>query len=109
MKLIDRNAVLNRYQEICMGVACMDCPFKKEDGCAVEKLILDSAVVDAEPVKHGRWIKDGEASALYKCSICGTLCSLVGYANCIPIEQMNKTMKYCNSCGAKMDGKGEES
>lgn len=49
MDLIDRNAVLNRYQEICNGTACMDCPFNK-DGCALEKLILESAVVDAEPV-----------------------------------------------------------
>lgn len=49
MRLIDAESVLNRYQEMCKGIACMDCPFNK-DGCAFEKLILESAVVDAEPV-----------------------------------------------------------
>ncbi len=70
---------------------------------SIARYISIQPTIDAEPVKHGKWVKDGEASALYKCSKCGTLCSLVGYANCIPIEQMNKTMKYCNNCGAKMD------
>lgn len=49
MRLIDAEIVLNRYQEICNGTACMDCPFNNE-GCAFEKLILESALVDAEPV-----------------------------------------------------------
>ena len=56
-------------------------------------------IVDAEPIKHGRWIND---KGLYKCSICNNF-TITGWANCIPIEQMNKTMKYCNNCGAKMD------
>lgn len=51
MKLIDKSAILYRYQNICNGIACLGCPFYK-DGCALEKLILDSAVVDAEPVVH---------------------------------------------------------
>lgn len=83
-----------------------DCPNGFSDTYDKARIIDEinyQPTLDVEPVKHGKWIKDGEASALYKCSKCGTLCSLVGYANCIPIEQMNKTMKYCNSCGAKMD------
>lgn len=103
MDLIDRNAVLNRYQEICKGVACMDCPFYK-DGCAVEKLILDSAVVEAEPVIHGRWIwvedvplEDGETEydreAWYQCSEC----------DAYDLRLKDCHSDYCWSCGAKMD------
>jgi hypothetical protein len=47
--------------------------------------------------KHGRWIKD---NGLYKCSVCNNF-TITGWD--IPIEQMNKTMKYGNNCGAKMD------
>ena len=52
-----------------------------------------------EPIKYGHWIHD---NGLYKCSVCNNF-TITGWANCIPIEQMNKTMKYCNNCGARMD------
>lgn len=105
MRLIDAEIVLNKYQEICNGVACMDCPFNK-DGCAFEKLILESAVVDAEPIRHGKWEHGREISRGYigdacigvqyedwKCSNCGIVC-----------EQSDKPKyKYCPSCGCKMD------
>ena len=55
---------------------------------------------DIRIVKHGRWIND---KGLYKCSVCNNF-TITGWANCIPIEHMNKTMKYCNNCGARMDG-----
>ena len=56
-----------------------------------------------DPVEHGKWIKDGEAYALYKCSVCNDLCTVAGYANCIPVEQMYKVFKFCPHCGARMD------
>ena len=62
--------------------------------------------VDAVPVKHGRWIKKrywsegvgmGERYGYYySCSKCGNLvCG--GYDEC--------GKKYCDECGARMDGK----
>lgn len=59
--------------------------------------IITIPAVDAEPIKHGRWIND---KGLYKCSVCNNF-TITGWD--IPIEQMNKTMKYCNNCGARMD------
>ena len=61
--------------------------------------------VNAVPVRHGKWIND---KGLYKCSVCNEF-SIAGWANCIPIEQMNKTMKYCPNCGARMDAKDDKS
>ena len=96
MKLIDRNALINRYQEICNGIACMDCPFNK-DGCAFEKLILESAVVDAEPIRHGRWING-------KCSECG--CDKVitkVYRDDEVAWTATYKDNYCPNCGSRMD------
>ena len=62
--------------------------------------------INAQPTiepKRGKWIKDGDAYALYKCSVCNDFCPAVGYADCIPEERMYKTMKYCPNCGAKME------
>lgn len=109
MDLIDRSAILNKYQEICMGIACIDCPFKKEDGgaveCAVEKLILDSSVVDAEPVKHGHWIMlhkthnvDEDNDYDWRCSGC----------NHVDCHNINVEVPYCWHCGAKMDEEEDE-
>lgn len=51
-----------------------------------------------DPVKHGHWIND---KGLYKCSVCNELwCHW--WANTVPIERMNKMMRYCPLCGAKM-------
>lgn len=86
MDLIDRNAVLNRYQEICNGIACMDCPFYK-DGCALEKLILD-----VKPISRGKWIYKEccEGIGYFVCSECG-------HANWLKEDQ------YCSYCGTRMD------
>jgi len=62
--------------------------------------------IDAVPVRHGRWIKKrywsegvgmGERYGYYySCSKCGNLvCG--GYDEC--------GKKYCDECGARMDGK----
>ena len=57
-------------------------------------------VVEAEPVRHGRWEKGGYAcgETEWKCSVCGetewrTSCS---------------RMKFCMFCGAKMDAGQED-
>ena len=73
---------------------CVDGP------CPNEEPILEDETPD---VKHGRWIND---NGLYKCSVCNTF-TITGWANCILIDQMNKTMRYCNNCGAKMDIESE--
>ena len=59
--------------------------------------VKTAPTIEAKPLKHGRWIND---KGLYKCSVCNNFI-ITGWD--IPIEQMNKTMKYCNNCGAKMD------
>ena len=78
---------------------------KRHDGKRL--LLIDVApTIDAVPVRHGRWIKKrywsegvgmGERYGYYySCSKCGNLvCG--GYDEC--------GKKYCDECGARMDGK----
>lgn len=77
---------------------------KDSDSLGAIKTIMDmikeAPTIEAEPIRHGKWIND---KGLYKCSVCNEFATIAGFANCIPIEQMNKVMKYCNNCGAKMD------
>ena len=60
----------------------------------------DAKGVDAEPVRHGKWIKYAPADFPYpyhhddyECSVCSTLWA----------TKEIKNMHYCPSCGAKMD------
>lgn len=56
--------------------------------------LIDMAeTIDAEPVRHGRWVKSPEYRYSWKCSECEVL---QGFDHI--------TMYYCPRCGAKMDG-----
>ena len=61
---------------------------------AVIEKINNAPTVDAEPVRHGRWIYD--FSSPLKCSSCG----IVSKANEITLRT---DFKFCPYCGAKMD------
>ena len=61
---------------------------------AIRKTIESLPAVDAEPVRHGRWIGDEFGS---RCGVCG----LYAYR-----DKFDKPWEspYCPNCGAKMDG-----
>lgn len=63
------------------------------DGCAVELKKLPA--VDAEPVRHGKWIKK---IGCVKCSTCFEDC----WADSAP------SYEFCPYCGAKMDMEKEK-
>lgn len=58
----------------------------------IEEMIDEAPTIDAEPVKHGRWIDNNNKT--WSCSICQSW---------IPDEQ-HSYARYCLHCGAKMDG-----
>lgn len=64
----------------------------------VYKSIDDAPTVDAEPIRHGRWVKDrllstnGGTYGVYRCSLCERTYQDIGYG-----------FRYCPNCGAKMD------
>lgn len=68
---------------------------KWESGCWIrykmfENVIENAPTIDAEPVRHGKWIYTGFLEV--KCNNCGNVFH--------ELEDIN----YCPNCGAKMDG-----
>ena len=58
-------------------------------------VVLAAPSVDAEPVRHGRWIQDDEDS--WQCSACGVLWTFIDGG------PEDNGAKRCPVCGAKMD------
>lgn len=77
-----------------------------ESGCGVhvfvvkEEDVLDAPAVDAEVVRHGRWIAENirKKSYLRQCSACSKIAYFCG-TGC--------SYTYCPNCGAKMDAEVE--
>jgi hypothetical protein len=64
--------------------------------------IENAPTIEAEPVRHGRWVEDRTELV---CSVCGARFS-------DEITMMNRNfeyadLKFCPECGAKMDGGAE--
>lgn len=60
-------------------------------------MIADAPTIDAEPVRHGKWI--GYAGTIgNECSVCGKW---------IDVLQGTAEMNYCPNCGADMRGEEE--
>lgn len=57
-------------------------------------LINKCPTIDAEPVRHGRWIED---SGFNTCSLCGN------YFDRYDDGGYYQDFDYCPKCGAKMD------
>lgn len=92
--LISRKALLERFEEL------KDNPNNR----LIDIVFLDGAMsvidaapaVDAEPVRHGKWIENYAYGAWhYDCPFCDD-----GYAT---KKREKKPVNYCHNCGAKMD------
>jgi hypothetical protein len=63
------------------------------DSVVIDSVIFEFPTVDAEPVRHGKWI--GYAGTIgNECSVCGKW---------IDVLQGTAEMNYCPNCGARMD------
>ena len=68
----------------------------------VRRYIIDAHAVDAEPVRHGKWLKPSgmlppECHDKKRCSVCG---------NFALHDRLGRVIasNYCPNCGAKMKG-----
>lgn len=101
MRLIDTD----EFKRIAAG-----CVFETPKGIRIKAEIAIDArpAVDAEPVRHGRWIEcdyktleHGEIESAYKAGICCSECRTGFKKNHITYKA------FCPACGAKMDGGGD--
>lgn len=103
MRLIESEKLITDIQGIASEV-CMKSPFDAEWFTRLHdrqkeiiKIIESQPKVDAEPVRHGRWIErtepiswcEDDVDVFYECSLC----------KCVEPGKSN----YCPNCGAKMD------
>ena len=65
------------------------------ENCRIVALIADTPAADVAPVVHGRWAHLGGDE--WCCSVCGFVITTEGSWD-------KPTKKYCEDCGAKMDG-----
>lgn len=95
MRLIDADALLAIIEEEGEDLETVE--FKLATIACINH-IKEAPTVDAEPVRHGRWVKKDPHCAglacLWNCSECGEESDDEGY-------------RYCPNCGAKMEG-GED-
>lgn len=101
MRLIDADELKKNFQdELCKGIACAECSMQVEGFCRVERWIDIAPTIEAEPIKHGRWINEQLAStsggsySVVRCSVCKAQ---------FPMYKTN----YCPNCGARMDEQQE--
>lgn len=102
MRLIDADALCKHLHELKTGDK--DTVYEYYDD-GIDTAISTVAVfptIEAEPVKHGRWITDNNKQT--KCSICGRPIPLRKVRhNGEVIWEDNSPVNYCPRCGAKMD------
>lgn len=93
--LISKSALIERYCGACKY------PMKKrceEDPCPTVHEMMESPVVEAEPVRHGRWIKCPGVKGKVHCSECKTVQA---------VHDSNYRSIYCPGCGCRMDKKND--
>ena len=93
MRLIDADALLKDINDLIQmwsgGESFLE--IGHTNGLETAKVyIVDAPTIDAEPVRHGKWIENENGT--YSCSGCKSW---------IPKEQ-HYYARYCLHCGAKM-------
>jgi len=91
-RLIDADALLKAVVDFPYGYRGM-----------IESEIENQPTVDAEPIRHGKWIDDGQYDNFFphhewRCSECGEHVLEIG----LP------WFKFCPACGARMDAERKE-
>lgn len=96
---IDRAAFIKSICNSCDGWCdkvdcdCVNC--KSDHRCDIVCSISEAPAVEAEPVKHGRWVKDHDGDEY--CENC------YRYMPDREVTGDPCATNYCPNCGAKMD------
>ena len=103
-KLIDIEKRIKEWRELCAS------RFPNMPCQTYEQFFRNAPAVDAEPVRHGRWVKCQGKSNIWYCSECGEKINYKQNRRTynIPKVQVWQKNKRCRNCGAKMDGGAED-
>lgn len=109
MALLNKQTVLEHLYKRLIETANNNVGFECDAGIVFEEIATDRIktwldevqTVDAEPVRHGKWLCSDDMYETAVCSVC----------NCDteePYEYVKKSWNFCQNCGAKMDAKRKE-
>lgn len=95
-RLIDADRLEDVIEDECFNyISDSDFNVGIQNGLLLARdFVQEAPTIDAEPVRHGKWIWEEDG---YKCSNC----SHKAYGNIL--ECMDGTYKYCPNCGARMN------
>ena len=105
LRIIDANALIEDFKNDLINSRMEALRGNPHDSILIANVIeriLDAPTIEAQPVKHGRWIKhriDDPKSILHG-AVKDTTCSVCGKSTPYNTE-------YCMHCGARMDGDSE--
>lgn len=100
MRLIDADEAVVFLERMAQKYASIGRLKEADDYMVTANILRNNGIfktIEAEPVRHGKWIErrthfaQGGVSA--KCSICQK-----------DVQYLGNPLKYCPNCGAKMDG-----
>ena len=91
---IDADAIVYDFGEIDDG------QYKRTELYLTNEAIAKQPTIDAEPVRHGKWIEVEDSMIRCRCSVCGWESHLY--------EDDVYGMPYCPNCGAYMRGDTNE-
>lgn len=92
MRLIDVDAL--KMEDF---THCLDCD-------SIMQVLKYKPTIDAEPIRHGRWIPTGMSNStgpIVRCSVCGQYIN--PSATAIDLNRQKIEPAFCEKCGAKMD------
>ena len=107
VRLIDANELIDkRCSTCCLRKTCAN--RYENDGkqyvCGDIKNIVNAQTIEAEPVRHGRWVFGAKAEYIGSCIPTGIslFCSCCGKDAVYSAENTQELSDYCPNCGAKM-------
>jgi hypothetical protein len=90
------------------GMELFDRMYEQGKADAIEMALKEAPTIEAEPVRHGRWVyhecvssHDGAISG-YSCSECNAFVD----EEIFDMDEFHKD--FCGHCGAKMDGGADD-
>lgn len=95
MRLIDADALMKDIEAKSRGILVGGISgMQIREGISLaEVAVMDAPTIDAQPVVHGRWCKDGDWLVCLNCE------SEINIKNSLGIENRKN---YCPNCGANM-------
>lgn len=102
--LIDRQALIAKFQAYYGHDNRSPYGGRSADAIAALSSIEGADTVDAELVRHGKWLDFVGDYTFAECSVCGEVYDPSDRDDKEHFDMFKQLYRFCPACGAKMDG-----